>query len=118
MPKSKKGLFYMAIQVQKISCVNSAAFVMEFKVKYSNENGDELNVDWAGGTYPVGQSRTCDLSEIGNKLSEGTPVWIEVHALGGLTKQSNSHKFIYGSNGQSTTFKVTGTTLSYSIEIL
>lgn len=108
----------MPIPVQKISCVNSAAFVMEFKVKYADDNGNELNADWSSGKYPVGQSKTCDLSELSHPIPEGVPVWIEVHAILGTTKLSNTHKFVYEKNKQSASFKVTGTTLSFSISEL
>lgn len=108
----------MSIPVQKISCVNSAAFVMSFKVKYANEAGDELNVDWSSGNYPVGQSKTCDLSQLSHQIPEGSAIWIEVHAVAGITKSGNTHKYVYQKNGQSASFKVTGTTLSFTINEL
>ncbi|WP_196592806.1 hypothetical protein [Pectinatus sottacetonis] len=108
----------MAIEVEKISCVNSAAFVMEFKVKYADEDGNELNADWSSGKYPVGQSRTCDLAELSHPIPEGAPIWIQVHAILGKTKTSNTHKFFYKKNKQSASFKVTGTTLNFSIHEL
>lgn len=53
---------------------------------------------WESGKFPVGQLRTCDLSNF-PEVKDGTSIWIEVHAVAGITKtSSNPHEYSYSKN--------------------
>lgn len=106
----------MSKEIQKISCVNSAAFVMSFDVMYAEDEKEKKL--WSSDSFPVGQSRTIDLAEYKGTIAAGAPVWVKVHAKLGKTKSSNEHAYKFAENGQSLALKVKGTTLIYSIEEL
>ena len=53
-------------KVQKISCVNNAAFSMNFSIRWLDEEGRWNTSEWNSGNYPINKSRTSpDLSSIG-----------------------------------------------------
>lgn len=102
----------MPLRVQKIACVNHAAFVMRFSVEHIRLDG---GVATAGstGNYPVGQTRIIDLAQHG--LSEGTMMRPKVKAVAGRTKRGNVY-VQYARNGQTATYEVRGTTLIFSVK--
>lgn len=96
-------------EVQKITCVNSAGFVQEFRVKWEGECSD-----WSD-TYPNPQSATIDLNKY--NLDFGTEVWVEVKAIFGSTKEAES-KVVYNPLSESTAvYRTTGATLTYKIKL-
>lgn len=96
-------------EVKKITCVNSAGFVQKFRVKW-----DGGNSDWSD-TYPNPQSATIDLSRY--NIDFGKEVWIEVKAILGSTKESDS-KVVYNPLSECTAvYRTTGATLTYKIKL-
>jgi len=105
--------------VQKISCKNSAAFVMFFQVHYKNPgSATSDHLDWSSGNYPVGKTKTCDLSKFDDVLKEGAAVWIRVDAIAGKNKNSNKDSFVYKDNGHTAKYEVKGMTRDYSINVI
>ncbi|MBP2632987.1 MAG: FAD-linked oxidoreductase [Firmicutes bacterium] len=105
-------------KVQKISCVNSAAFVMNFSVCYIDENGETIVSRWNSGNYPVGQERICNLAVDVPDIPEGAIVWPRVNAVLGKS-QDGTLKLIYDGKCQLTAvYRVTGTTLNYNVKII
>ncbi len=103
------------LEVQRIICVNSAAFVMEFCISYiDNETGETHATSWTDN-YPVGQTRTIDGAE--KSIPAGSIMWPHVHAILGTYIDGNV-KVRYTANGQSATYKVTGTTLNFWVTLL
>ena len=97
------------MQVQNIACVNDAGFVMSFYVQVGN------GLRTAGsGNYPIDQHRVIDLGDIG--CGEGEDIWPVVSAVFGKT-HSGSH-VTFAKNGQTATYEVRGTTLSYSVTLI
>jgi hypothetical protein len=94
--------------------------VMFFQVYYKNPKAAKSDhLDWSSGNYPVGQTKTCDLSKFDNVLKEGAAVWIKVNAIAGLNKSSNKNTFVYSKdNGQTAKYEVKGMTLDYSINVI
>jgi hypothetical protein len=104
-------------QVEKITCVNAAAFVMNFSIKWLDANGEEHYSEWNSGNYPVGQNRTSPkLSEVGVP-ADALAVTAYVHAILGV-HNTGTPMVQYADNGQVATYNVTGTTLSYSVKLL
>ena len=99
------------LQVQKITCLNNAAFVMNFSVAHIKDDGSTGCTD-NSGNYPVAQNRTIDLATVG--IEEGTMIWPHVHAVFGISVDGDK-KCAYAKNGQTVTYDVRGTTLSYSV---
>lgn len=97
------------IYVQKIACVNNAAFVMKFAVEF--EQGGATKATSETENYPINQSRVIDLAEHG--LALRTAIWPFVRAFWG--KDARGPRLSYSPNGQTATFSVTGTTLHYAI---
>ena len=79
-------------QVQKISCSNSAAFVMNFWLEYLDlSTGDIRTIDGSGtGNYPVGQQKTVDLDAL--NIPDGSLVRPHVQAILGTNNPGN--KFV------------------------
>lgn len=97
------------LQVQKITCLNNAAFVMNFSVAYIQDDGSTGYTD-NSGNYPVAQNRTIDLATVG--IEEGTVIWPHVQAILGISVEGDK-KCAYAKNGQTVTYDVKGTTLNY-----
>lgn len=102
------------LHVQKICCVNSAGFVMNFWVDYLKEDGSTGSTDNTEN-YPVGQERTYDLSD--KNIPEGSIIWPHVQAILGTNNEGN-RKLVFARNGQTATFRVTGTTLNFWVEMV
>ncbi|MGR5141241.1 hypothetical protein ACQKPX_06105 [Photobacterium sp. DNB23_23_1] len=101
-------------EIQKISCVNSAAFVMHFEVK-THMAAQDISLG-STGNYPVGQERTIDLSAV-DGLEPGMEVFVVVKAVLGKTEKYKE-KYTYQKNGLTQAFRVHGTTLNYTIQEL
>lgn len=101
-------------QVQEISCVNSAAFVMNFNVNYLDPATG--NVQTVGGTdnYPVGQERTIDLGSLG--IPDGAFVQPNVHAI--LGSSATGSYIEYTRNSGVATYRVTGTTFNINVGLI
>ncbi|KAB7690526.1 MULTISPECIES: hypothetical protein [Plesiomonas] len=104
----------MKIEAQRISCVNSAAFVMHFSIT-TTIGGKNLPIA-STENFPVGQERTIDLSTIEN-LAEGTEVTLTVKAVLGKEKDYQE-KITYRKNGHTQVFRIHGTTLNYEIQAM
>lgn len=102
-------------EVQKISCSNDAAFVMDFKIGYKDKEGKEKESKTNSGSYPIDQWRTIDLSNLDPAIDEGTEVWVKAHASGGTTNNGNT-KLVYRKNNQVASYVVKGTTLIFSVK--
>ncbi|MBW8875816.1 MAG: hypothetical protein JF614_12695 [Acidobacteria bacterium] len=99
-------------QVSKIACNNNGGFVMKFRVRLGT---GKLSSSWTGN-YPVNQSKTMDLRELG--LPPGIEVWPEVDAVLGKTKKAREH-VVYDPNTENVaTYRVSGTTLNISVDLL
>ena len=97
------------IEVQKIACVNNAGLVMSFKAM------TEGAVSEPTVNYPINQTRIIDLAS--TPFREGLELWPEVSAVLGKTEQADQH-IVFKLNGQTATYDVSGTTLSYSIRLI
>lgn len=105
----------MLLKYDRISCINNAALVMSYRVKYLV--GDKVfTLEWGSGEFPVGQSRECNLTEYIGELKDADLIWIEVNAMWGSTKESDDH-IQYGESGYTATYEVTGTTLDFNITL-
>lgn len=104
-------------QVQKICCVNNAAFVMSFEVQYLDPSTKEWTPISGTNTdnYPVGQSRTVDLSQY--SFPQSALLRPYVFAKGGLNQGSDDY-VTYAANTNVATYSVTGTTLIYSVTLI
>lgn len=98
------------IQVQKIACSNHAGFVMSFKAVCSDGGSNDTD------NYPINQTRVIDLAE--TALPEGTEVWPEVHPVFGPSRQSEPAHVQFALNGQTATYVVRSTALTYSVELV
>jgi hypothetical protein len=101
------------LHVQYIRCVNNAGFVMCFSVldNEGREDGETSN-------FPINQSHQVDLANLkfGDRpLEIGQPVRPQVMVVLGATRQGPPVR--YAPNGQTATFSVRGTTLSYDISL-
>jgi hypothetical protein len=99
-----------SLQVQKITCVNNAGFVMRFCVE-----GPSFATP-SSGDYPIDQTREIDVAESGAYVIPGTVIQPLVHALDGKTK--SGPPVIFEQNGLTAVYSVTGTTLDYSIKLI
>jgi hypothetical protein len=104
--------------VQKISCSNSAAFVMNFWVEYLDPStGEIVAVDGSGtGNYPVGQQRTVDLDSL--NVPDGALVRAHVQAVLGTNNPGNKFVTYRRGSGGVATYNVTGTTLNFSVTLV
>ncbi|QUQ71030.1 hypothetical protein [Kutzneria sp. CA-103260] len=94
---------------EKISVVNSAAFVMNWTGKISTGLSTPST-----DNYPVGQERTIDFNIYG--IRDGVEIWPEVHAILGTTNSGPRVQFCEG--GATAAYRVTGTTLNFSVNLL
>ncbi|HEX5503404.1 MAG TPA: hypothetical protein VFW96_12335 [Thermomicrobiales bacterium] len=101
------------LQVQKIACSNAAGFVMNFAIKYLQDDGSWGSAG-ESGNYPIDQTRTIDGN--GQGIPEGTPMTPEVHAILGVT-HDGTPLVAFAPNGQTATYNVHGTTLNYSVDL-
>lgn len=97
--------------VQHIACTNNAGFVMWFEI-------DRPAGGRAGrsGRFPVNQTRGVDLATLsfnGQPLRVGDEVRPRVRAVAGRLRLGTNVR--YADNGQTATFTVRGTTLSFSV---
>ena len=96
-------------KVNRITCLNAAAFVQRFRVK------------WHGGTsgwsdnYPVRKAESCDLSSF--HIPVGQAVWIEVKAIMGKTKSSSECVLFDPTSNDEARYVTSGATLTYSIRL-
>jgi hypothetical protein len=96
-------------EVQKIACVNNAAFVMNFQAVTQGGKSDLTD------NYPIDQTRVIDLAD--TPFREGVEFWPEVHAILGKSQSAGEH-VVFRMNGQTATYEVNGTTFQYSINLL
>lgn len=103
--------------VRYIACGNSAAFVMNFSIKWQmEENGNWQETSWNSGNYSFGDERvTPDLASIGVPVDAyAIAPW--VHAE--LGKSEGASDWVtYAANGQRAMYQVTGTTLDFHINL-
>src|SRR5262249_14837915 len=104
------------IQVQYISCVNDAGFVMNFSIRYLDQDGNWHTASWNSGNYPIDQSKTSpDLATIGVP-SDAIAVAPYVHAILGQSELGSPY-VQYAANGQTATYEVKGTVDSFSVQL-
>lgn len=94
---------------EKISVVNSAAFVMYWTGKISTGLSTPPT-----GNYPVGQERTIDFNVYG--IRDGVEIWPDVQAILGTSNSGTRVPFCEG--GATAVYRVTGTTLNFSVSLL
>jgi len=104
-------------QIQKITCLNSAGFVMSFEVQYlDTSTGEWTPISGTNsGNFPAGQSRTADLSTV--SFPSSVMLRPYVFAKGGIKKGSDEY-VMYADNSDNATYRVTGATLTYSITLI
>lgn len=100
-------------EVERITCNNSGAFVMQFWIYYIDHNGN-LKHTKSTHQFPVGQSATIDLNNKG--IPEGTIVYPSVKAIAG---QSNNQgkRLKYSRNGQTGSYKCHGVTWEVKVDL-
>jgi hypothetical protein len=94
------------LEVQKIACLNDAAFVMSFQAAWNSGISESTD------NYPVLQSQTIDLAA--TSFPEGIEVWPVVSAVLGKTQEANT-PVTFKLNEKTAVYNVTGTTQDYSI---
>jgi hypothetical protein len=97
------------IAAQKVACTNQAAFVMSFVAKSGVASSA------SSGNFPIDQTRVIDLAGAG--IAEGDVIAPEVHAVLGKTVTS-ADRFVYEKNGQTVTYRVSGTTFDYGVHAI
>lgn len=101
-------------QVQYIACINEAAFVMNFSIQYLESDGNWKTSEWNSGNYPVGRTvKSPDLASLGVP-ADAIAITPYVHAILGV-HNTGTPMVTYAANGQTASYKVSGTTLSYSV---
>ncbi len=104
----------MLIPVEKISCFNDAAFVMNFSIQWLDSDGNWQTTSWNSGNYPIGETRTSpSLSSIGVP-EDALAVTPYVHAILG-DHERGSPLVKATSNGGVAAYEVKGTTLDFSV---
>jgi hypothetical protein len=104
--------------VQKVSCSNSAAFVMNFWVEYLDPSTGAIVAVNGSGTsnYPVGQQQTVDLD--GLNIPDAVLVRPHVQAILGTNNPGNKFVTYHRGSGSVATYNVTGTTLNFSVTLV
>jgi hypothetical protein len=102
------------LEVERIACSNEAGFVMNFWITWIDNGGTVRWTNNNSGDFPVGQTRVFDLGQGNPSIPEGVEVWPAVRAILGIQSEGNVH-LRYKKNGQTATFRVQGTTLSFSV---
>jgi hypothetical protein len=109
----------MALEVQRIACVNNGGFVMNFGIQYLDlDETIPQPVMFEGlnsGDYPILDTRVIDLIEQG--VSEGRLVSPRVNAYWGESEAWVGW-LTCAANGQTATFDVSGTTLDVHIKLI
>lgn len=95
--------------VSMITCINNGGFIQEVKIIC---NGKKV---FKTDKYPNPKSRIVDLNHL--NLPEGAEIWIEVHAMWGRTKTSWEHVIYSSASENAAVYRVTGTTLSFSVKL-
>lgn len=101
-------------EIQKIACVNSAGFNMDFKIGYRDTAGTSHESTKGSDNYPSTNWGTIDLSGFDSNITEGMMVWPKVYASGGKANDEDA-RFIYKNNGHVATYVVYGATQDYTI---
>jgi hypothetical protein len=101
----------MPLAVQKIACVNHAAFVMRFSVESIRPDGT-LATTGQTGNFAVGRTGIIDMAQHGGR--EGALIRPRVRAVAGTTNSGNVY-VQYARNGQTATYEVRGTTLNFRV---
>lgn len=96
-------------RVSRITCINNGGFVQEVRIIC---NGGCIHKT---DKYPNPQSRIVDLN--GFNLPENAEIWIEVHARWGKTKVSWERVLYSRTSEDAAVYRVTGTTLSFSVRL-
>ena len=97
----------MTQSVSTIAVTNDAAMEIQFKIEAGGMSTGYTDY------YPVGQTKSMAVPTI---FASGTPVQIAVHADAGVTEHGSGVAF--APNGNTATFTVTGTTQSFSVELI
>jgi len=104
------------VTVGKFELENDGGFVCDIHAIYADDNGMQHEA-CNHNNFPIGQTRTMDLSEkcpgIANGSSVQLKVWI---ALG--TDNTYGQLFQYVPNGPTLKFKISGSTLNNSIQFI
>ena len=103
-------------QVETITCHNSAAFFMEFSIRWIDSNGKQHTSSWSSGSYPVSKERTSpSLDELGVP-ADAVGVTPYVHAIAGNHNEGKP-MVQYAQNGRNATYRVHGVTLSFQVDL-
>jgi hypothetical protein len=101
------------LSVRKIACANAAGFVMNFDIKYLDNNGQWQAVG-NSGNYPIDQTHILDAAALG--VPVGAIMNAGVHAIAGVSHDGDT-LVTFSPNGQTATYNVQGTTLIYSVHL-
>ena len=105
-------------QVQRITCINNAGFVMNFSIRWQDIYKNWNITQWNSGNYPINETRTSpDLETIGVNPIYVVAVTPYVQAIAGNHK-SGSPSVEYQPNDRTATYQVKGTTLDYSVGLI
>ncbi len=92
--------------IDKICCVNRAAFPINFAIRWQDGQGEWHITDWNSGDYPNGQARTSpDLASIGVR-SDALAVVPHVVAVPG--EHANGNAIV--------SYSATGVTAKYNVQ--
>lgn len=95
--------------VSRITCINNGGFIQEVIIIC---NGQCV---YKTDKYPNPQSRVVNLNEF--HLPERSEVWVKVHAVWGRTKEAWEHVIYSRASEDAAVYRVTGTTLSFSVKL-
>lgn len=99
-------------EVDHITCINKGAFVMKFRVEWSNNTGASGWTD----EYPVDQQASLDLNNFA--IPEGGEVVVEVKAEAGEKKHTHQPVTFKRNCNNNATYMATGTTLDIHVDLL
>jgi len=98
-------------QVDQITCFNKGAFVMKFRVEWSNGGVSGWTDD-----YPVDQSASLNLNNFA--IHDGDQVKVEVSAEAGESKHTHQPVVFKRNSGNNATYVAKGTTLDIHVDLL
>jgi hypothetical protein len=105
------------LRVQKIACINNAGFVMNFSIRWLDQNGAWHDADWNSGDYPINQTRVSpDLGSIG---VPDNALFVEPFVQPVLSLPKEGHPLVgYEKNGQTAVYEVRGTIFDYDVVLV
>lgn len=98
-------------EVDQITCINEGAFVMKFRVEWSNGG-----VSGWTDEYPVGKQATLNLNNFA--IADGDQVVVEASAEAGEHKHTHQPVLFKRNSDNMATYKARGTTGDIHVDLI